>query len=253
MGWDPDRYLRFADHRLRPGLELIARIPDVAARTIVDLGCGTGHLTAVLGERWPGAAITGLDASDAMIERAQQDYPQGNWVVGDIEVWEPAAPCDLIYSNAALHWLDDHARLFRRLRSYLAPGGVVAVQMPDNWAEPTHRVPADLLDEEGWPDAARTALMRDRLGRPADYASWVAPAEIDIWRTTYHQRLEGEDPVWVWVTGSLLRPVLDVLEEPDRTRFADECRRRYRAAYPPGPDGSTLLPFSRLFIIATAR
>lgn len=252
MTWDPDRYLRFADHRSRPGLELISRIPDVEAATVVDLGCGTGGLTARLAERWPNASVVGIDSSAEMIERARGDHPQLTWHVGDITAWEPEEPIDVVYANAALHWLDDHEAVFHRLRAYLADGAVLAVQMPDNWAAPTHRIPAEVLDEEDWPDAVRSALMRDRLSEPASYARWVQPAEVDLWRTTYYQQLTGDDPVWTWVSGSLLRPVLAALEGSDRERFAELCRTRYAEAYPADADGVATLPFSRLFLVARA-
>ncbi len=152
MAWDPDRYLRFADHRTRPGLELASRIPDIDARSIVDLGSGTGHLTAHLAERWPEASILGIDSSDEMVERARVDHPSLEWVVGNVETWEPKEPVDLLFSSAALHWVDDHAALFPQLRSCLAAGGVMAVQMPDNWKAPTHLIPAQVLDEGEWPE-----------------------------------------------------------------------------------------------------
>lgn len=250
MAWDPDHYLRFADHRLRPGYELLARIPDIAAGRIADLGSGTGRLTAALAARWPHAAVVGVDASAEMIDVARRDHPSIGFVRADIASWRPEEPLDVVFSNAALHWLDDHEQLFRRLRSFLSPAGVLAVQMPDNWAEPTHRIPAAVLDDGSWPSRARAALLRDRLADPAAYASWLQPAAVDLWRTTYYQRLSGDDPVWMWVTGSVLRPVLAALEAGDRERFGDLCRAGYRAAYPPAPDGSTTLAFSRLFLVA---
>jgi trans-aconitate 2-methyltransferase len=248
--WDPDRYLRFADHRTRPGLELLARIPDIGPRTIVDLGCGTGTLTAHLARRWPGAQVVGIDSSEEMIDRARAEHPGLIWSLGDISAWEPNERIDLIFSNAALHWLDDHESLVPRIRSHVAPGGAVALQMPDNWNAPTHQIPTDILDDGTWPDVAREALMRDRLADPEDYARWLGPATIDMWRTTYWQVLEGDDPVWSWVTGSLLRPVLAVLDEDDRERFSTECRARYAETYRPAADGTVTAEFSRLFVIA---
>lgn len=256
--WDPEHYLRFADHRTRPGVELLARIPDVpAARRVVDLGAGTGHLTALLAQRWPGAEVTGVDGDPAMAARARADHPDLAWITTDLTTWEPAGPVDVLYSNAALHWLDGHDTLFPRMRSWLAPGGVLAVQMPDNWAAPTHRVPVEVLDatapgDDPWPEAASAALMRDRLATPEAYAGWLSPAAtLDLWRTTYYQRLTGDDPVWQWTTGSLLIPVLEALG-PDRDRFAAEVKARYRRAYPPDPAGVVTLPFSRLFLVAQA-
>ena len=248
--WDPTTYLRFADHRTRPGIELIARIPDLDARTVVDLGCGTGHLTAILADRFPGARVVGMDSSADMLARAKSEHRGIEWVCADLADWEPDAPVDLLFSNAALHWLGDHEELIPRLRGWMADGGVAAIQMPDNWREPTHRIPADILDDGTWPAAAAEALMRDRLASPADYRRWLQPATVDLWETTYFQVLTGEDPVWGWVTGSVLRPVLEALDDDERTRFADRCRSAYRDAYPAGSDGTTLLPFRRLFIVA---
>jgi len=252
MSWDPDHYLRFAGHRTRPGIELLCRVPGVRPKRIADLGCGTGHLTALLAERWPDADIVGVDSSAEMIDRAQGDHPRMKWLVEDIATWTPDGLIDVIYSNATLHWLDDHERLFRRLRSFLAPGGVLAVQMPDNWDAPSHQVPADILDDGTWSDAAGNALLRNRLASPEDYAAWLEPAEIDLWRTTYYQRLTGTDPVWEWVTGSVMLPILATLGPDDCTRFTRVCKAEYRKAYPIGRDGATTLPFSRLFIVATA-
>lgn len=252
MPWDPDRYLRFADHRTRPGIELLARIPDIAARRVVDLGCGTGNLTALLARRWPDANVAGIDSSEDMIERARRDHPGLNWTIGSIESWNPETRFDVVFSNAALHWVDGHETLFRRLRSFLADDGVLAVQMPDNWAAPTHRIPADVLDSGDWTDGARTAMMRDRLSSPDLYPRWLQPATVDMWRTTYFQQLSGDDPVWEWVSGSVLRPVLANLDAASRERFARRCKALYREAYPPDSEGTTMLPFSRLFMVAQA-
>ena len=191
-----------------------------------------------------------------MIEAARQGvsgrHASVEWLVADIAQWEPDGVVDLLYSNATLHWLDDHATLFGRLRSWLNPaGGVAAIQMPDNWAAPTHRIPAEILDDGSWPVAAVDALLRDRLSRPEDYRRWLQPAAVDQWRTTYYQKLTGPDAVWNWLTGSVLRPVLAALDDQDRLRFAARCRQRYADAYPHDADGNVLLPFSRLFTVAT--
>lgn len=254
MTWDPGQYEQFADHRLRPGLDLIARIPALEARRVVDLGCGTGTLTAVLARRWPTAQILGLDGSPEMLERTPVELDNVDWQVGDIAAWSPTEPYDVVFSNAALHWLDDHASLFRRLAATLAPDGVLAVQMPDNWSEPSHRIPAALLDDGGFSRTARSALITDCVAAPADYRRWLGPnLEIDMWTTTYHQVLQGPDPVLEWVMGTVLRPVLETLDRADQTAFLDECALRYRAAYPPESDGATILPFRRLFIVAVRR
>lgn len=187
-----------------------------------------------------------------MIERAEETQAGPAFRLADIAEWSPVDGADLIFSNAALHWVDGHDELFPRLRSLLRRGGVLAVQMPDNWDEPTHRIPAEVLDSGAWPPKARDSLLRDRLSTPTDYAAWVAPGSLDMWRTTYYQQLSGDDPVWEWVIGSALRPVLAALDDEDRERFTAEIQVRYRLAYPARVDGMTTLPFSRLFLVLRA-
>lgn len=252
MSWDPDRYERFFDHRLRPGLDLLERIGDIDPRFVVDLGCGTGTLTAIVAGRWPNAQVTGLDSSEQMLERTPSEVPNVTWKRGEIASWRADHPVGLIFSNAALHWVDDHAGLFSRLVRSLETGGVLAVQMPDNWSQPTHRIPAAVLDEGGYPSEARRALRRNAVARAEDYRQWLGPdVECDIWSTTYRQTLSGEDPVLDWVRGSVLAPVIAALDDPEP--LLAECARRYRLAYPPQPDGTTMLPFRRLFILARRR
>ena len=250
MTWDPDVYLRFSDHRLRPGVELLDRVGDFSPRNAVDLGCGTGALTRLIAARYPNVSVVGIDSSETMLQRAPCDLPNLTWRRQTIEDWLPDGDVGLVFSNAALHWLDDHPRLFGRLGTAIPSGGVLAVQMPDNWDQPTHQVPAAILDAGGYDDVA-DSLIRHRVAEPADYRRWLGPGlEVDMWTTTYHQILRGPDPVLEWVRGSVLAPVLERLEEPRRSRFLAEAARRYREAYPPGDDDTTVLPFRRLFIVA---
>ena len=251
MKWDPDVYLRFADHRARPGVELMSRIGVDEPTTVLDLGCGTGSLTRLLKIRWPGARVVGVDSSSDMLDRARLDRSQPDdieWIHADIRTWEPSFEVDVVFSNATLHWLDDHSALFPRIASWTRR--VLAVQMPANWGAPTHQIPARILDEPGWPEEARSALMRDQVGPPESYREYLPGMRLDMWTTTYHQTLEGGDPVLTWVEGSVLRPVLDTLSEPHRTRFRERCAAEYRWAYPPLADGSTVLAFSRFFVVA---
>lgn len=253
MRWDPDVYGAFSDERLRPGLDLLGRISNIDPSLVVDLGCGTGTLTTALAHRWPGARVVGIDASDEMLQRVPVD-PNVEWRRDDIDTWEPTERFGLIYSNAALHWVNDHERLMARLRSALDTGGVLAIQMPANWAAPTHRIPAQILDDGDYAEDVRARLLRDRVANQADYRSWLgADMEVETWTTTYHHVLHGPDPVLAWVGGSVLAPVVDTLGGIARQRFLDECSRGYRVAYPPEPDGTTILPFTRLFIVARRR
>lgn len=251
MSWSPGQYLRFADHRLRPGVELLARIPDIDPGVVFDLGCGPGNLTREIAVRWPEARVVGVDSSLEMISRAKTDFPEIEFEIGDIETWTPEHEVDVIFSNATLHWLDHHGRLFPRLFDFLRPGGVLAVQMPNNWSAPTHTVPKDVLADGRWPHEVRHLLPIDRVDEPGEYRRWLidAASAFDIWQTTYYQELIGVDPVWEWTTGSLLRPVLAALEGSDLEDFTAAVRAGYRNAYPPDHTGTVLLPFRRLFLI----
>jgi trans-aconitate 2-methyltransferase len=257
--WDANQYLSFADHRLRPALELLARVPLASPALVYDLGCGTGNVTRLIAERWPLAQVCGLDSSKDMLAKAAAEPARVRWIEADIRNWQPDAPADLIYSNATLHWVEDHRALFPRLLAALRPGGCLAVQMPLSWDSPSHRILRETL-ADGGPNG--TALGRETL-RKAAARDWVEAApvyyellapragQIDIWETEYLQVLEGEDAILEWVKGTTLRPILSELDENDRAHFLAEYARRLRIAYPIGKDGKTLYPFRRLFIVAT--
>lgn len=251
--WDPSQYLKFADHRLRPALDLMAQVALEAPRGVYDLGCGPGTITRLLAEQWPGARVTGVDSSADMLAKARQEAPGIALQQADIAHWSPPAPADLLFSNAALHWLDDHGTLLPRLAAHLHAGGVLAIQVPSNADSASH-----ILIEE----AANTGPWRARLARirpvyrsietPDAYYRMLAPltAQLDIWETTYLHVLAGDNPVVEWTKGTALRPYLDALEEPERGAFLADYAARIAAAYPKQPDGRTLLAFRRLFIIA---
>lgn len=251
--WDPGQYLKFADHRLRPALDLLARIELAAPRSVYDLGCGPGNITRLLGERWPAAKVTGVDSSPDMLAAARCEAPGIALQQADIAVWSPPAPADLLFSNAALHWLDDHGMLLPRLMAHLASGGLLAVQMPRNHCSPSHLLIEETAASGPW--AARLSALRPvyrSVETPEAYYRVLAPVaqRLDIWETSYLHVLSGDNPVVAWTKGTALRPYLDALEERHRAAFLDAYAARIAAAYPPQPDGSTLLAFNRIFMVA---
>lgn len=255
FAWDPQQYLRYEAPRLRPALELLARVPLQAPQRICDLGCGAGNVTAFLHARWPAARIEAVDSSPEMIEKAREADADGyaDWRIADAAVWTADPPVDLLYSNAVLHWLPDHAALFPRLMAQVAPGGCLAVQMPRNFDAPSHRLLYETAREAPWKDRLEPLIRPDPVAAPGRYFRWLAPsaAEIDIWETEYQHVLEGEDPVFEWTRGTALKPFLDALGSEDAASFAQRYKTKLRRAYPPLPDGRTLFPFRRLFIVAT--
>lgn len=251
--WDPSQYLKFSDHRLRPALDLMARIAPEAPRRVYDLGCGPGTITRLLAERWPGAAVTGIDSSAAMLAKARIEAPAVAFEQADIARWSPPVPADLLFTNATLHWLDDHATLLPRLAAQLAPGGVLAIQMPDNRTSASHLLMDEAAATGPWHEAlARIRPVYSSMQSPDAYYRILAPVvrQFDIWETTYLHILEGDNPVVEWTKGTALRPYLDALVEPERSDFLAAYAVRIAAAYPAQPGGRTLLPFRRIFIVA---
>ena len=251
--WDPAQYLKFSQPRLRPALELLARIQLDAPAVVYDLGCGTGAMTSIMAERWPDAVVTGVDDSADMLKRAAGTASNLRWLRQDIATWTAPAAADLIYSNAALHWLPDHELLLRRLTGCLAPGGVLAVQMPRNFSAPSHVAIAEAAREGPWRARLEPLLHESPVAEPRWYLDLLSSlcARVDLWQTEYFQILSGDNPVKEWTKGTWLQPLLAALAEPERADFEAAYARRVARAYPPRADGTTVLPFLRLFFIAS--
>ncbi|MBB3083436.1 trans-aconitate 2-methyltransferase [Geodermatophilus sabuli] len=252
--WDPGGYLRFAGERARPFADLVGRIGAREPRVVVDLGCGTGALTASLAARWPGALVTGIDSSPEMLAAAAAHAVPDRlrFALGDLRDWAPGGPVDVLVTNAALHWVPGHAGLLRRWAGHLAPGGWLALQVPGNWRAPTHTLLADLCRSPRWAAAlAPAAPAPDAVLDPAGYLEVLSGAglAVDAWETTYLHVLTGQDAVLGWVRSTVLRPVLALLEEDDAAELEAEYAAALRVAYPRREDGTTLLPFRRVFAV----
>jgi trans-aconitate 2-methyltransferase len=256
--WDPTLYLKYADLRMRPALELLQRIPLAAPDSAHDLGCGPGDTTLALRERWPGVRLCGVDSSRDMLDTARARAPELDWQQADIAQWTPAHPTDLIFASAVLHFLGDHDTLLPRLLHHVRPGGCLALHMPDWWSTPWYRLMHEVLATGGsagqalGTPALRMALARNPVESASFYYTLLAPHArcIDIWETDYLQVVDGDDPVFEWIRASGLRTVTDHLEHAERARFVAQYLPRLRGLYPRRADGQTLFPFKRLFIVA---
>lgn len=220
---------------------------------MVDLGCGPGNSTELLAARFPNADLTGVDSSPEMLVVARRRLPVARFVEADIANWHPDAPVDLLFANAAMQWVPRHLDVMARLLSELPAGGVLAVQMPDNLDEPSHRAMREVAASGSWAEKLAPAIsIRDSLPPAAVYYDRLRPlaGQVDIWHTVYNHALGSPEAIVDWVKGTGLRPFLDPLDDKERPAFLAEYGRRLRAAYPLRVDGTVLFRFPRIFIVA---
>jgi trans-aconitate 2-methyltransferase len=245
--WNADQYLKFEDERTRPCRDLVASVSLKTVDRLIDLGCGPGNSTRVLAGRWPDAEITGLDSAVSMIDVAKREQPERRWVVEDITEWvsSETGKFDLVFSNAALQWVPDHASLYPSLFERLNTGGALAVQIPADFNALPHRIMREL---------APSARVKEwHSHKPAFYYNLLAPlaSRADIWTVEYQHVLQDPEAIVEWYKGSGMRPFLEAFESgADRERFLAEYTNRIRDSYPRQPDSRVLFPFQRLFLVA---
>jgi len=256
--WDANLYLKFADARTRPALDLMGRLdPANAARpdhAIYDLGCGAGNISRILAERFPGAPVVGIDSSEQMLDKArsQTTTARVSFARGDLAHFKPDAPPSILYSNAAYQWLPGHIDMFPGLMKLLPSGGQLAIQMPRNHEAPSHALMRAAADAGPWKDKLKGVGGIARVEEPARYYDVLKPfsSDLEVWETIYQQVLTGKDPVAQYTSSTGLRPFMEALAESERTPFYDAYAALTAKAYPTRPDGITLFPFRRLFIVA---
>ncbi len=248
--WSPETYARFRGLRLRPALDLLAQVGELPKGEVVDLGCGDGAVAEALAVRLPGRVLRGVDSSQAMLAQARGLGIYTSLEAVDIAGWRPETPPALIYSNAALQWLPDHASLMPRLAGYLAPGGVLAVQMPRQFKAASHRFLRDIAGSM-FPDRFDFSKETSPCAKAEEYHALLSPlGAVEAWETEYIQRLDptaAMHPVRAFTQATAMRPIADKLSVTELATFCAAYEASLSAAYPLQKDGAVLFPFKRVF------
>jgi trans-aconitate 2-methyltransferase len=251
--WNPSQYLAFASERERPSVDLIAHIAIEAPHTIVDLGCGPGNSTAMLRQKFKRANITGIDSSPAMIDRARTSGTAAVFEIADVTTWQPSQDVDLVFSNSLFQWIPDHPNVLFRVFRAMKKGATLAIQMPDNLAEPCHRMMRETAANGPWKKTLeQAASARSPLGAAATYYDLLKPlaSRLEVWRTTYYHALNGLQGIVDMLSSTGLRPFIEPLDEASRQEFLAQYRDSLKPHYPLTVDGKVLLPFPRFFVVA---
>ena len=251
--WNPQQYLRFEADRTRPCRDLVAAIELDSPSRIADLGCGPGNSTEVLAQRYPGASILAVDRSEAMLEAARQRITSLQAEQGDLSSWVPTAPMDLLFSNAALHWVPELERVLPRLFASVRPHGALALQVPHNLDAPGQLAMREVAETAAFRGALHGFTETWYMRAPSIYYELLAPhaQRIDLWVTEYQHVLPNADAIVEWYKGSSLPALLERLPEISmREAFVEAYAERVRASYRPQSDGCVLFPFKRLFCVA---
>ena len=259
--WHADTYCQFLEARTRPARDLLAAIPDnLQPAMIYDLGCGPGNSTALLAQRWPSVKLIGIDSSVDMISHARRQHPKLHFIQSDMTHFTYEQPANLLFANASLQWLDDHEHLIPRLVQNLAAEGMIAIQIPNNFHHPSHQTTVELLqDNKDW-HVYLSQLRYSRLTQPFYNATWYYDllcacqlSNIQLWQTNYLQVMEDHDAIYTWMSGTGLRPVLNVMNEQEQVLLKQAYLQKIKKAYPTQTDGTILLPYQRLFMIGTKK
>jgi trans-aconitate 2-methyltransferase len=256
MAWSSSQYLKFEDERTRPARDLLGHVPLETVARAYDLGCGPGNSTELLVARFGKDCVSGLDSDPNMLAAARSRLKGTAFIEADLETWQPPEPADLLYANAVFQWVPDHLSALARLMDGLRPGGVLAVQMPDNLQEPSHVAMEEAAQDGPWREKFKTKNpKRDPLPPPSAYFDRLAPKSqrVDVWHTIYNHPMANADAVVEWMKGSGLRPYLETAGPAHAEAFTEAYRARIAKLYAPMADGRVLFRFPRLFVVAVSQ
>jgi trans-aconitate 2-methyltransferase len=250
--WDPQLYLKYKNERTRPSEDLIGRIKLLNPATIIDVGCGPGNSTQILAERWPKSKITGIDSSQSMIEKARQDFPDHEWIIGDAACFEHRSNFDIVFSNATIQWIPDHEKLIPKLASIVNKGGALAIQVPMFNKMPLSEAIERIAGNRRWKsrlDDCSKLFTYHNTGFYYDILYKLSP-DIDLWITTYIHILDSHDSMIEWIGSTGMKPYIDRLDlDEEKKIFENEVLTEIKKCYPEQADMKVLFPFQRLFFI----
>lgn len=250
--WNPDLYMQFGSERTRPSIDLVSRIKTVNPKNIIDIGCGPGNSTQVLINRWPNAAITGLDNSQEMIKKAKCDHPAQEWIHADITTFEAEIKYDILFSNAVIQWIPNHESLMKKFHDMLCDDGLIAVQIPLFWDMPLGSIVKETSKNHIW---------NKKLGEISDFFTFhnysfyydelsLLFNKVEMWRTDYFHIFKNHLKILNMMKSAGLRPYLNRLESDDEKNiFENEILEKIETKYSKQKNGNIILPFKRLFFI----
>ncbi len=250
--WNPDLYMQFRSERTQPSIDLIAKINPVNPKSIIDIGCGPGNSTQVLANRWPKARITGLDSSPAMIKKAEQNYPNQEWIVADALTYDSKIKYDIVFSNAAIQWIPNHEDLLKKFYRLLSDNGLIAIQIPLFWDMPLGNIIDESAKDNRWKEQMEGIADLFTIHNYSFYYDHLSSLfnSIDIWETHYFHILDSHIAILEMMRSTGLRPYLDKLEnDSDINQFEKKVLMGIESVYPKQKNGNVLLPFKRLFFI----
>jgi len=245
--------LKFDRERIQPSIDLVSRIACEKPGKIIDIGCGPGNSTQILVQRWPASQITGIDNSPAMIERAKNDYPNQEWKIIDAGQDEIKGKFDIVFSNATIQWIPDHAALLKRFYNILSDDGLIAIQIPMFWDMPLGKAIAGIATDNRWKSVTKGVKELFTIHNYSFYYDNLSVLyhAIEIWESDYIHVLDTQSSILEMIRSTGLRPFLERLEsDRDKKNFEEYVLKEIIKDYPLQKNGKVLFPFKRLFFIA---
>lgn len=251
--WNPELYLKFGKERTQPSIDLVSRISKTNPQSIADIGCGPGNSTQILALRWPSASIKGIDNSPAMIEKAKKDYPSQEWLLSDAGRDALPGNLDIIFSNATIQWIQDHAGLLKKFHEALNDDGLIAVQIPLFWDMAIGKAIADIATDIRWAAVTKGATEMFTIHDHIWYYDQLSIlySTIEMWKTSYMHVMDSHMAIVEMIRSTGLKPYFERLEsEKDRQDFEAMVLKTVKHDYPQQQNGKVIFPFERLFFIA---